>query len=178
MRNFKAVKSTQKYILEYRILMFFKYCARRGIRMQFMHSREWHQILQSTYILWQAPLICRLTLALLLHTSLPQKLVLFSILVFKVKLWFTAENNATVHLKNGTNSNDLCKIRNRQAQRQMKTPGGDTPLYKSYRYVPPHYAILVWKRVYTLPILVWNRLWFSRELRECMNVFIVLIPNE
>ena len=40
------------------------------------------------------------------------------------------------------------------------------------------WAVLVWKRVYTLPILVWNRVWFSRELRECMNVFIVSIPNE
>ena len=27
-------------------------------------------------------------------------------------------------------------------------------------------AVLVWKRVYTLPILVWNRVWFSRELRS------------
>ena len=27
-------------------------------------------------------------------------------------------------------------------------------------------------------ILVWNRVWFSRELRECTNVFIVSIPNE
>ena len=32
------------------------------------------------------------------------------------------------------------------------------------------WAVVVWKRVYTLPILVWNRVWFSRELRECMNV--------
>ena len=42
-------------------------------------------------------------------------------------------------------------------------------------------AVLVWKRAYTLPILVWNRVWFSRELRyvlECMKVFIVSIPNE
>ena len=31
-------------------------------------------------------------------------------------------------------------------------------------------AILVWKRVYTLPILVWNRYGFLGELRECMNV--------
>ena len=30
----------------------------------------------------------------------------------------------------------------------------------------------------TLPILVWNRVWLSRELRECMNEFIVSIPNE
>ena len=27
-------------------------------------------------------------------------------------------------------------------------------------------AVLLWKRVYTLPILVWNRVWFSRELRS------------
>ena len=39
-------------------------------------------------------------------------------------------------------------------------------------------AVLVWKGVYTSPILVLNRVWFSRELRECMNVFIVSIPNE
>ena len=30
-------------------------------------------------------------------------------------------------------------------------------------------AVLVWKRRYTLPILVWDRVWFLRELRECMN---------
>ena len=29
---------------------------------------------------------------------------------------------------------------------------------------------------YTL--LVWNRVWFLRELRECMNVFIFSILNE
>ena len=34
------------------------------------------------------------------------------------------------------------------------------------------------KRVYTWPILVWNWVWFSRELRECMNVFIISIPDE
>ena len=39
-------------------------------------------------------------------------------------------------------------------------------------------AVLVWKRVYTLPILVWNRVWFSSVLSERMNVFIVSIPNE
>ena len=33
-------------------------------------------------------------------------------------------------------------------------------------YVPPHCAVLVW-----------NREWFLRELGECMNVFIVSIPN-
>ena len=39
-------------------------------------------------------------------------------------------------------------------------------------------VVLVWKWVYTLPILVWNWVWFLRELRECMNVFIVSTPNE
>ena len=34
------------------------------------------------------------------------------------------------------------------------------------------------RRVYILPILVWNWVWFSRELRECMNIFVVSIPNE
>ena len=34
------------------------------------------------------------------------------------------------------------------------------------------------KRAKTLPILVWNRILFSRELRECMNIFIVSIPND
>ena len=28
------------------------------------------------------------------------------------------------------------------------------------------------------PFYVWNRVWFSRELRECMNVFIVSIADE
>ena len=28
-----------------------------------------------------------------------------------------------------------------------------------------------------LPILLWNQVWFLRELRECMNVFIVSIPK-
>ena len=51
------------------------------------------------------------------------------------------------------------------------SPGG-TPLYKLYRYVLPHRvfwcfcAVLVWKRVYTLTILVWDRAWFLRELRS------------
>ena len=60
--------------------------------------------------------------------------------------------------------------------------GGCTPLYKPCRFVPP-------QRVWILgcfglntgidfPILVWNRVWFSRKLRECTNVFIVSISNE
>ena len=34
------------------------------------------------------------------------------------------------------------------------------------------------KKVYTLHILVWNQEWFARELHECINVFVILIPNE
>ena len=34
------------------------------------------------------------------------------------------------------------------------------------------------KRAKTLPILVWNRVLFSRKLPECMNTFIVSIPND
>ena len=37
------------------------------------------------------------------------------------------------------------------------------------------YAVLVWKREKTLPVLVWIRVCFSRE---CMNVYVVSIPNE
>ena len=37
---------------------------------------------------------------------------------------------------------------------------------KGYRF----WAVLVWKRVQILPILVLNRVW-SKELRLCMNVF-------
>ena len=49
------------------------------------------------------------------------------------------------------------------------------PLAKEYGF----YAVLVWKRVKTLSILVWNRVqWFLRELRARMNVFVVSIPNE
>ena len=45
-------------------------------------------------------------------------------------------------------------------------PGGATPLYKPYRgmFRPKGYgfcAVLVWKRVETLPILVWNRYRFQ-----------------
>ena len=39
-------------------------------------------------------------------------------------------------------------------------------------------AVLVWKWVQTLLILVWSRVWFSRELRERRNLFTVSIPNE
>ena len=56
--------------------------------------------------------------------------------------------------------------------------GGGSPLYKLYRYVLPHQVGFLrrfgQKMGHTLPILVWNQVCFSRELRECMNVFIVI----
>ena len=65
--------------------------------------------------------------------------------------------------------------------RQEKKPGG-TPLYKRHRYVPP-------QRVWFLGLfglktgthfahfgLEWGMV--LRELRECMNLFIVSFPNE
>ena len=36
----------------------------------------------------------------------------------------------------------------------------------------------VLQRAITLHIFVWNRVLFSRELPECMNIFIVSIPND
>ena len=65
-----------------------------------------------------------------------------------------------------------------------ETAGGEVLPYLSYRYVPPSpigkgfCTVLVWKREYTLPILLWSREWFLRELQGCMNIFIVSIPNE
>ena len=60
--------------------------------------------------------------------------------------------------------------------------GRFTPLYKPFRFVPP---LRVWdlglfgqKTGKDFSILVRNRGWFSGELRESMNVFIVSIPNE
>ena len=47
--------------------------------------------------------------------------------------------------------------------------GGCPPLYKLYRYVPP-------QRVWFLTIMVLNRVWFSREPREGINIFVA--PNE
>ena len=35
-----------------------------------------------------------------------------------------------------------------------------------------------WKRLYYMPILVLNRVWFLRELGEFMDVFVVLIPKD
>ena len=62
-------------------------------------------------------------------------------------------------------------------------PGeGGTPLYKLYRYVPPH-RVGSWRRFglkkgikfahFGLESGVVIAVWFPRELRECMNVFIV-----
>ena len=65
------------------------------------------------------------------------------------------------------------------------SPGG-TPLYKPYRYVTATskgrvFAPLWSENGYRLSSIwsgIKNRVWFSRELRECTKVFIVSIPNE
>ena len=50
--------------------------------------------------------------------------------------------------------------------------GGRTPLYKPNWYLPPHQVGFLRRfgletvTVYTLPILLWNRVWFSWELRS------------
>ena len=60
--------------------------------------------------------------------------------------------------------------------------GGGTPLYKRYRYVPPHRVGFLRRFGLKMSIHFANFAlesgMVSRELRECMNVFIVLIPNE
>ena len=58
---------------------------------------------------------------------------------------------------------------------------GRTRLNKSYRYVSPQrvwFLRLFGENRYILPFLVWNWVWFSRKLRECMNVFVVSFSNE
>ena len=51
-----------------------------------------------------------------------------------------------------------------------------------YKLVPPHRIGFLRRFGLKTGIhfahFVWNRVWFLRELRECMNVFIVSIPNE
>ena len=69
----------------------------------------------------------------------------------------------------------------KQLRRAGSYPGGYSPTKATIICAAPWgrlLSFLVWKGVNTLPILVWNRVWFSRELRECMKVFIVSIPNE
>ena len=59
---------------------------------------------------------------------------------------------------------------------------GVTPLYKPYSYMPPYRVGFLRRFGLKTGIhfahFVWNRVWFLRELRECMNVFIISIPNE
>ena len=59
---------------------------------------------------------------------------------------------------------------------------GGTPLYKRYRYVPPHRVGFLRRFGLKMSIHFANFAlesgMVSRELREYMNVFIVLIPNE
>ena len=60
--------------------------------------------------------------------------------------------------------------------------GGGGALYKLYRYPPPQ---RVWflrrfglKTGIDFAHFCLNRVWFSRELRECMNVFFISVLNE
>ena len=57
-------------------------------------------------------------------------------------------------------------------------PGGEYSLISAvYVFAAPKGMVYgpFWWSENTLPILVWNRVWFSRNLRErtCTNVFIV-----
>ena len=60
--------------------------------------------------------------------------------------------------------------------------GGGTPLLSHISMCRPKgcgfCTFPVWKWVYILPILVWNHVWLSRELHQCINMFVVSIPNE
>ena len=62
-----------------------------------------------------------------------------------------------------------------------KAPGG-TPLYKPCMYVPPQRVMFLrrfgLKTGIDFPYFGLEGFWFLRELRECINVFIVSIPNE
>ena len=84
----------------------------------------------------------------------------------------------------GHNSSNWAKIEDHRRQcRATPWARGGVPPYISHIGMCRlkglgYWAFLVWKRVYTLPTLVWNRVWFSRELRKRMNVFIVPSPNE
>ena len=49
--------------------------------------------------------------------------------------------------------------------------GEGAPLYKLCRYVPPH------REGFLRRFAQKTGIWFSRELRECMNVVIVLVPR-
>ena len=62
-------------------------------------------------------------------------------------------------------------------------PVGGTLLYKLHRYVPPHRGGFLRRfglkmGIHFAQFGLESSIWFSRELRECMNVFIVSIPNE
>ena len=77
-------------------------------------------------------------------------------------------------------ADSVCKAESLYTAKQsvkLTTPGG-TPLDKLCRYVQPHrvgcWALLVWKQACTLPSLVWNRVWFLKELREWMSIWTYL----
>ena len=54
----------------------------------------------------------------------------------------------------------------KSSEMEQSYPGGN-PLYKPYRYVPPHRVGFLrffgLRRGIHFPILVWSRVWFSRS---------------
>ena len=62
-------------------------------------------------------------------------------------------------------------------------PGGSTPLYKLYLYVKPHWVGFLGRFGLKTGLIHFAHFDLESgvvfgELRECMNVFIVSIPNE
>ena len=61
--------------------------------------------------------------------------------------------------------------------------GGGTPLYKLYRHVPPHWVRFLRRfglktGIHFTHFCLELGMVFEGTVRECMNVFIVSIPNE
>ena len=94
---------------------------------------------------------------------------------------FLPENKGRIHVKIIHLRMSLVSVR-KPLSFTVVPGGGGTPLYKLYRYVPPHRVGFIRRFGLKTGIhfahLVWNRVWILRELRECMNVFIVSIPDE
>ena len=106
---------------------------------------------------------------------------LFLLLFFFSRVKSIVRPSVSIYLSNNYSTSERWISEMVDSQRGAY-PAGGTPLYKLYRFVPPgrvgYLSRFGLKTGIVLPILVWNRDWFSRELRECMNVIIVSILNE
>ena len=77
----------------------------------------------------------------------------------------------------------LVRLRNKDPIRVAPVGGGGTPLYKLYRYVPP-YRVGFLRRfglktsIHFAHFGLESGMVFEGTQQECMNVFIVSIPNE